>query len=142
MKQSRQQHTRCRLAIQLMALGTLAFPGMTTAQDAGLSIREIMTAIIAPMTSTLWGAYEIKTDAEWQNLGNAALTVVAAGSLLKSSGEHGAEADWQAYSEQMIAAARAAMLAIENKNEEALSNAGNDLLYPPCESCHQRYLSQ
>ena len=46
------------------------------------------------------------------------------------------------YNQQMITAARAAITAIANKDEEALFNAGNDQLYPPCESCHQRYMAQ
>jgi len=39
----------------------------------------------------------------------------------------------------MIEAAKLVILAADNKDEEALSVAGNDALYPPCESCHQQY---
>ncbi len=125
-------------------VGTLVFLGFGTnaAQDQGLTVAQIMNAIVAPMTSTLWGAYDIQTDTQWQELENAALTVVAAGSLLKDAGENAANQDWQDYNQQMIAAARAALDAITDHDEEALFNAGNDLLYPPCESCHQQYMSQ
>ena len=112
------------------------------AQDEGLTVMQIMQAIVAPMTNTIWGAYEIQTDAQWQELQNAALTVIAAGSLLNQTGENAANADWQEYNQQMIAAARAALTAITDRDEEALFNAGNDQLYPPCESCHQRYMAQ
>jgi cytochrome c556 len=111
-------------------------------QDEGLTVGQIMQAIVAPMTNTIWGAYEIQTDAQWQELQNAALTVIAAGTLLSDTGENAANADWQEYNQQMITAARAAIAAIANKDEEALFNAGNDQLYPPCESCHQRYMAQ
>ena len=39
-------------------------------------------------------------------------------------------------------AARQVLVAAEKKDEEALFNAGNDALYPPCESCHQQYQNQ
>jgi hypothetical protein len=101
-----------------------------------------MTALITPMTNSIWGAYDIQDEAQWQALENAALTVVAAGSLLKTAGPDASNSEWQEFNQQMIAAARAAIAAIENRDEEALSGAGNDLLYPPCESCHQRFMSQ
>jgi len=125
----------------ILLTGLALFP-VSYGQDEGLSVVQIMRAIIAPMTSTIWGAYDIQTDAQWQELENAALTVIAAGTLLNNTGENAANRDWQEYNQQLIAAARAAMVAIANKDEEALFNAGNDQLYPPCESCHQRYMAQ
>ncbi len=113
-----------------------------------LSVRQIMTAILTPTTTTIWGAYELETDAEWLEIENAALSVIAAGNLLVSGGagegeqEVAREADWQNYNKQLIAAAREVIVAVENKDEEALFNAGNDALYPPCESCHQQYQTQ
>jgi hypothetical protein len=112
-----------------------------------LSVKQIMNAIITPMTSTIWGAYQLQTDAEWQAVENAALTVMAAGNLLMAGGAsadeqaQAREADWQTYNAQMIAAARQVLAAVASKDEDALSAAGNDALYPPCESCHQQYQS-
>jgi len=126
-------------AVGIVGLGLV---GAGVGQEQGLSVGQIMSAIIAPMTSTLWGAYDIQTDAQWQELENAALTVVAAGTLLGQTGEHAVNQDWQEFSRQMTDAARAALEAIGNRDEEALFNAGNDQLYPPCESCHQRYMTQ
>ena len=82
--------------------------GLGHAQDEGLSVAQIMRAMVTPATNGIWGAYEIQTDAQWQELENAALTVVAAGSLLAVTGEHASNPDWQEYTQQMIAAARAA----------------------------------
>tara|TARA_B100001179_G_C18262546_1_gene263208 strand:- start:353 stop:481 length:129 start_codon:yes stop_codon:yes gene_type:complete len=42
----------------------------------------------------------------------------------------------------MIKAARQVLVAAGKKDEEALFNAGNYALYPPCESCHQQYQNQ
>ncbi len=125
-----------------LGIAGLGLVGAGVGQDQGLSVGQIMSAIIAPMTSTLWGAYDIQTDAQWQELENAALTVVAAGTLLEQTGEHAVNQDWQEFSRQLTDAARVALEAIANRDEEALFNAGNDQLYPPCESCHQRYMTQ
>ena len=110
-----------------------------------LTVKEIMNAIITPTTTTIWGAYQLETDAQWQQVRNAALSVIAAGNLLQLGGagegeaEQASEADWQSYNQQMIAAAQQVIAATQVKDEEALSAAGNDALYPPCESCHQQY---
>ena len=110
-----------------------------------LSVKEIMNGLITPATTIIWGAYQLETDAQWQEVRNAALAVIAAGNLLQfgGAGEGEAatavEAGWKTYNQQMIEAAKLVILAADNKDEEALSVAGNDALYPPCESCHQQY---
>lgn len=109
------------------------------------TIKEVMNNIIAPTTAIIWGASELKTDAEWQAVENAALGVIAAGNLLATGGADAGdqgkavEPDWQNYNNQMIAAARQVLTAVQDRDEEALFTAGNDALYPPCESCHQKY---
>ncbi|MDA1371811.1 MAG: hypothetical protein O2971_13760 [Proteobacteria bacterium] len=110
-----------------------------------LTVKQIMSAIITPPTSTIWGAYQLQSDAQWQEVENAALTVIAAGNLLAMGGagegeqKTATEADWQTFNRQMISAARQVITAVQLRDEAALSNAGNDALYPPCESCHQVY---
>ncbi|MEX0964762.1 MAG: hypothetical protein WDZ52_12055 [Pseudohongiellaceae bacterium] len=110
-----------------------------------LTVKQIMNAMITPATATIWGAYQLETDAQWQEVSNAALSVIAAGNLLQLGGageneaSSAAETDWQGYNQQMIAAARQVIEAVQNRDEEALSAVGNDALYPPCESCHQQY---
>ena len=131
-----------KAAAAVLVAGSLIAVNGGHGQDSGLTVAQVMKAIVTPMTSTLWGAYDIQTAAQWQELENAALTVVAAGVLLKETGPNAANEEWQEYSQQMITAARAALAAIAEQDEEALFNAGNDQLYPPCESCHQRYMAQ
>lgn len=129
----------------LSGLGLSVAFAQSNAQQPLLTVKEIMNAIITPRTTTIWGAYQLKTDAEWQEVRNAALSVIAAGNLLQAGGagegeaSKAAEADWQSYNQQMIDAARQVIAATEDRDEEALSAAGNDALYPPCESCHQQY---
>jgi hypothetical protein len=135
----------------ILAFILLAQPSRSQDRDANLSLltnKEIMNAIITPMTAIIWGAYDLETDGEWQEVSNAALAVIAAGNLLVRGGAGegeevtAVETDWQSYNNQMIKAARQVLVAAEKKDEEALFNAGNDALYPPCESCHQQYQNQ
>ena len=113
-----------------------------------LTVKEIMNGIITPTTTTIWGAYQLQSEAEWLEVQNAALAVIGAGNLLAlggaAAGEEATaqESDWIEFNNNMIAAAREVLAAVEVRDEEALSEAGNNSLYPPCESCHQRYQNQ
>jgi hypothetical protein len=42
----------------------------------------------------------------------------------------------------MLAASRQVLAAVAARNEEALSDIGNNALYPPCEGCHQQFQNQ
>lgn len=129
----------------VLALAMVAAPAWTQT-DPGLNMREVMLAVIAPMTNKLWAASDIQTDTQWLELEQAALTVIAAGTLISQGGPDGAyreqaqNADWQEHTQAMMTAARSAVRAIQNRDEEALFAAGNDELYPPCENCHATYL--
>lgn len=137
-------------ASRLMALCALSLLACATAWPQTSmktqSVRDIMTTIIAPATDTLWGASNVQTDAQWQALEQAAQQVIEAGTAIADgAGSHDAvavNADWQAYADELIAAARSVLAAIQKRDEEALFNAGNDQLYPPCENCHAQYLPQ
>ena len=138
-----------KLKYILVNLCLLLFLGagvtQSVGQDSLLSVKEIMNSIITPATSTIWRAYELQTDAAWQEVKNAAFSVMAAGELLQRGGRDAkdskgaAEPGWINFRQQVIDAARQVIVAVEEKDEEALSAAGNDALYPPCESCHQQY---
>ncbi|MCG8412821.1 MAG: hypothetical protein MI746_01265 [Pseudomonadales bacterium] len=133
----------------MVATALTLVAGVSGAQlEPQLTVKEIMNAIITPTTGTIWGAYQLQTEAEWQEVENAALSVIAAANLLSAGGAGegevavAEEADWQSYNQQMLDAARQVLVAVAAKDEEALFNAGNDALYPPCESCHQQYQQQ
>lgn len=118
----------------------------TSAQDeSDLTMKEIMNDIITPATGTIWGAYQLQTDAEWMEVENAAMAVIEAAKQIGVGGKDEAfrlaaqEEDWKQYNREMIAATRSVLTAVAEKDEEALFAAGNDELYPPCESCHQQY---
>ena len=134
----------------LRYLVLLLFSGLTFSQNENsvepfLTVKEIMNAIITPTTSTIWGAYELESESEWQEVKNAAISVIGAGNLLSIGGSAqgegllAQEVEWQEFNRQMIEAAREVIAAVDRRDEEALFTIGNDKLYPPCESCHQRY---
>ncbi len=130
----------------MSALVLLTAAPAWTQPDPGLNIREVMLSVIAPMTNKLWAASDIRSDEQWLELEQAAMTVIAAGTVVAQGGPDGAyseqakNADWQEYTQQMMAAARRAVQAIQNHDEAALFTAGNEALYPPCENCHATYL--
>ncbi len=113
-----------------------------------LTVLEVMTNMVVPASAALWAAYEVQTDQQWLELETAATVVITAGELLGKGGAgpadvaSAANADWQQYNQQMVEAARKMLSAIRERDEAALSTAGNDELYPPCESCHSKYMTK
>ena len=85
--------------------------------EVQLTVKEIMNAMITPSTNTIWGAYQLASEAQWQEIENAALTVIAAGNLLAlggaGPGESAAavETDWRQHNDQMIEAAKEVLAA-------------------------------
>lgn len=119
--------------------------GAAKAAEPLLTVKQLMNGVITPSTNTIWGAYQLETDAQWKEIENAAWAVIAAANLLQMGGSADQEiivaqqAQWQRFTGQMLAASQKVLAAVAAKDEEALSAAGNDDLYPPCESCHQVY---
>lgn len=130
-----------------LALGLAAIPAVTQDPEQ-LTVKELMQQIIVPTTAAIWGAYDIKEEAQWQELAAATDAIIRAGAAIRHGGAAAtdqaiaANADWQQFTDQMITAAQNARDAIIKRDEEALSNVGNDQLYPPCESCHAVYMAQ
>ena len=123
-------------------------PGDETAANADPkpqpSVLALMVTEVAPATDTLWGVEDPQSDQDWQVLSDAADRTIVAFEAIKQGGSGpndkawAAEAKWRAYSDDVIAAARSAKLAIAAQDMDALYDA-NDALYPPCEACHLDY---
>jgi hypothetical protein len=137
------------------ALGVLTVIALSIpAEEAGadsqqfeplVSVLELMQQTVTPATNQLWSAYEEpSTDAEWQKMEEAAITLLAASSLAATGGtgpmdnEWAAQPAWQAFNQAMIAAGKSALEASRKRDQEALLAAGDSLL-PPCEGCHQQF---
>ncbi|HEX6993412.1 MAG TPA: hypothetical protein VF339_04620 [Gammaproteobacteria bacterium] len=141
-------------ALSAAAVAVLLLGAPTLAQESGakgpsftplVSIKELMEKTITPATNTLWNAIDPPTeDAQWVALEEAAVTLLVASSVVAQGGtgpmdnEWAREPGWQAYNQVMIDAGRKALEAVRNRDHDALLEAG-DVLYPPCEGCHQQY---
>lgn len=130
----------------LLSIGAVVLAGQNLhGAEPRLSVKQIMNGIITPSTATIWGAYELTTQAQWDEVKDAAQAVINAGAMLESGGagpgemEFAAQPQWQEFNQQMVAAARRVLQAANAKEEGLLAIVGNDDLYPPCESCHQVY---
>jgi cytochrome c556 len=132
----------------LMLVGFVLTVSQAAELEPELRVKQLMNGIITPATNTIWGAYQLETDAQWQEVENAAYAVIGAANLLALGGSAEGEAEaaateqWQEFNAQMLAASRQVLTAVAARDEEALSDVGNNALYPPCESCHQQFQSQ
>jgi len=132
----------------LMLVGFVLTVSQAAELEPELQVKQLMNGIITPATNTIWGAYQLETDAQWQEVENAAYAVIGAANLLAIGGSAEGEADaaateqWQEFNAQMLAASRQVLAAVAVRDEEALSDAGNNALYPPCEGCHQQFQNQ
>ncbi len=130
------------------AIGLAAFASSIADQTDGLehrvTVAELMVSAVAPATDTLWGVDDPQTDAAWKALEDAAVVVIAAGTLLRQGGAGSddqawaADPDWQAYADTMIGAGVDALRAIRARDLDALVVA-TDVMYPPCEECHIQF---
>jgi len=109
--------------------------------DQQTSVLALMLSTVVPASDTLWGVDDPQTDADWQVLADAADQTILAFEKIRQGGSGDFDNDWakdprwQTHIDNELSAARAAILAIENRDLDALYNA-NDMLYTPCEECH------
>lgn len=131
----------------LSLAATLAPPAVSAEDALPLplpSVLEVMERVITPLSDTLWGVDDPRTDAEWEALENAALTMTALAAFLDSGGSGPSDADWaaepawNAFNARMAAASVAARAAIVERDLDALFEAG-DALYFACEACHEQF---
>lgn len=130
--------------ILCLLLASMATVGIAAEVDHEVSVRQLMLSAITPATNTLWSGEENMSEEAWQSMADAAVVVMASGSLVKTggSGEQdkawAKDAAWQDYADVMINAAAAALAAVENRDLDALMTA-TEVMYPPCEECHQQF---
>jgi len=109
-----------------------------------MSVNDLMISIITPATNTLWGIEDPQSAEDWQVFIDAADAVIEAGRTIKVGGtgpgdaEWAADPAWQAFADALISAGRDARKAAEDQDVDAMFAAG-DVLYPPCEECHQQF---
>ena len=111
-----------------------------------VSLNEIMVYAVDPHSNELWDAARTPptTDQGWQALQNAAVTIAAAGSLTRMSGNGPKDqqwiqqADWVKHSQALADAGLASLTAVRAKDRAALAKAGDQLVLS-CVNCHSEY---
>jgi cytochrome c556 len=133
--------TRAATVFAVALLGAWA----AAADDASLghrvSVREVMEAVITPATNTLWGVGNPQSEEDWRPYEQAAIAVIAAGTLIRTGGAgpddaaRASDQRWRDWSDAMTEAAVSALEAARARDLDAMIEATN-VMYPPCEECH------
>lgn len=134
------------LAVAIGPSGHADEPAMAgKALEPLVSIMQLMQQTITPATNQLWSAYDTpETPEDWRRMEEAAVTLLAASSLVASGGTGPMDNDWvrqpawQTFNSAMIEAGQSALEASRNQDADALIAAG-DVLLAPCEGCHQAF---
>ena len=115
--------------------------------------RLLMTAMLDPAADVVWdsvksiiteeGIEEIapQTNEEWIAVRNAAVVVGESGNLLMLERRAKDQGDWIGWSLDLVDAGKAAMVAAEARDPEALFAAGG-AIYEACLGCHENYWVQ
>jgi hypothetical protein len=118
--------------------------------NASLSLKQVMEWVIDPNADVVWdsvksisnakGTTEIypRTDAQWEAVRNSAATLVEAGNLLMIEGRAKEGNQWMEYSKRLSRTAEIALKATQDKNKDALFDAGGKI-YNACKACHDKY---
>lgn len=128
----------------MTACGACTGPDSASEKPPTISVNDMMTGVITPASNTLWSVEEPQSDAEWQDLADAANALIDASEIIRRGGsgpndmEWAADPAWQAFMDILAGAARDAREAAIAKNLDSLLDA-NDVLYPPCEECHLQF---
>jgi hypothetical protein len=107
------------------------------------TMKQLMTEMIKPASDAVFKAASEapSTAAAWTELHGQALALAEEGNLLMIGNRPPDRGEWMRMSRAMIDAAASAVKAIDAKNADALSMAG-DQIYETCESCHAKYMKR
>lgn len=119
--------------------------------QAAYSIDDLMDYMITPAAEVYWGSVSIHidrdgitenfpaTDAEWDAVMAAAVTLAESGNLLMLPSRALPGSDWMRLSREMVAAGVAAANAAGARDVDAVFDAG-ERVYNACSACHDQYL--
>lgn len=132
----------------LLALSLCAFAIVTAEPDAGPSgsVNDLMLTVITPATNTIWGIEDPQTDEEWQVFVDAAAQVIDAAQRIKNGGSGpndsawAEDPEWQRFADLLIESGIEIQAAARARDLDALMDASNEKMYPPCEECHLQFL--
>lgn len=130
---------KCGSVIALIL--SIAFSTGTAHADD--SIKLLMQDTVTPATNIIWGIPDRPNQQQWLLLDKAAANLEKAALTMKTiPAEMAQQKEWQTINNEFISASTAISKAVKNRDRTMLFNIGNDVLYPTCEGCHQRYLER
>jgi len=125
-------------------------PDRSKTNTTSLNLKQLMEWVIDSNADVIWdsvkfittneGTKEIfpQTDQEWEAIRNSSATLIEAGNLLMLEGRAKDNAEWVKYAQRLSNTAEVAMKAAQEKNKEALFDAGGNI-YNACKACHDKY---
>ena len=117
------------------------------------SVRQIMSGIVAPASTVVYGAVATTVtakgmeekvpanDAEWARVADSAAALAESGNLLLMGGRAVDQGDWATISRALIEAANTALKAAEAKSADGVLEAGG-AINETCDNCHAKYQRQ
>lgn len=108
------------------------------------SVNALMVALVDHAAHAIWeaGYEEALTGRDWQTVEQHAIQLAASGTLISLGGTGVADRGWvmapawQELTQRMTDGALDALAAVENQNQQALSDAGT-VIVEACEDCHE-----
>ncbi|MDP7339535.1 MAG: hypothetical protein QF786_09495 [Vicinamibacterales bacterium] len=103
------------------------------------SLKQIMEAMVVPTSDHLFnvGRQAPENDDDWTALRNSAVILAESGNLLLV-GDRVKDDTWVSSAHALIEAGSVALKATEDRNVDAVLEAGN-LLLDSCQSCHEKH---
>jgi len=110
----------------------------------GTSVNALMVALVDHAAHEIWeaGARQTLTGRDWQTVEQHAIQLVASGTLVSLGGTGVADQGWvrapawQEWAQTMTDGALAALAAVRNADQDALSDAGG-VIVESCVGCHE-----
>ena len=120
------------------------------APNTSLTLKQLMEWVIDANADVIWDSVKSisnakvtteiypRTDAQWEAVRNSAATLVEAGNSLMIEGRAKDNQQWMKFAKQLSQSAELALKAAQDKNKDALFDAGGDI-YSACKGCHDKY---
>jgi hypothetical protein len=114
------------------------------------SVKQIMGGITGPAATVVYDAVSTvittqgvketapRNDEEWAHVGNNAAALAESANLLMTPGRAVDNGDWMKMSAELVAAAKIAVKAAEDKSTQGIIEAGG-AINETCDTCHERY---
>jgi hypothetical protein len=118
-----------------------------------VDVRTLMESTIDPQADVIWGAVGTiitlegtqelrpRSDEEWMNVRNSAITLTEAGNLLMMGSRAVDNEGWMKGARAMIETGEQAIRAADARDPDELFNAGADI-YASCTNCHMKYIDE